>query len=35
MAAGPGNSLYVGFNRGEMQGGLKLINGGYRQGSDH
>ena len=27
MAAGPGNSLYVGFNRGELPGGLKLIDG--------
>jgi hypothetical protein len=27
VSAGPGNSLYVGFNRGELQGGLKLISG--------
>ena len=27
MAAGAGNSLYVGFNRGELPGGLKLIDG--------
>jgi hypothetical protein len=27
MAAGEGNSLYVGFNRGEIPGGLKLIDG--------
>jgi hypothetical protein len=27
MAAGPGNSVYVGFNRGELQGGLKLVEG--------
>lgn len=27
LAAGPGSLLYVGFNRGELQGGLKLIEG--------
>jgi hypothetical protein len=27
VAAGPGSSIYVGFNRGELQGGLKLILG--------
>jgi hypothetical protein len=27
IAPGPGKDLYVGFNRGELPGGLKLING--------
>jgi hypothetical protein len=32
FASGEGNSLYVGFNRGEMHGGLKLIDGDTGRG---